>query len=432
MVTSSPAAGAAPDGNRAGRAGAPRDRRTARPSAAGRPRTTLPGGQSSARRHTTHDCLTAIRCNILPPDVEAAQILVRPASTSRRFARKSSPVVDRWCLKDLVSDWPAVRAGARITARARRRHPRLRSRPACRTSSKCPPRSGAHLLSRRHERHELHARTGDHQRDARSPARRCPRSGSAPRCTSNRRRIPSTCPISPTRMRSRCCARRWRRASGSAIALNAQTHFDLSTTSPAWWADGGASRCFRPNSCPNLYVGPLDFTMSGPPVSMVTLHNPDFARYPRFKEALRGRAKRRARTGRCAVHSVRLVAPRRIADAVQRAGELLVERRATLGSPFDCMLHAVLSVARPAARAARGVAHIVRTLCVPSRRMIAWRTCRSNSAACSARRRPSAPRPYARSSPALSGKSGGSFAVPCGAAPAWARSTPRFTRGTLK
>lgn len=37
----------------------------------------------------------------------------------------------------------------------------------------------------------------------------------------------------------------------------------------------------------NLYLGPIDNTPAGRQISMVDLHEPDFARHPRFREALR-------------------------------------------------------------------------------------------------------------------------------------------------
>lgn len=43
---------------------------------------------------------------------------------------------------------------------------------------------------------------------------------------------------------------------------------------------------FPPDQFANLYVGPLDNTPAGRPVSMVDLHDPDFRAYPRFREAL--------------------------------------------------------------------------------------------------------------------------------------------------
>lgn len=43
---------------------------------------------------------------------------------------------------------------------------------------------------------------------------------------------------------------------------------------------------FPPEQLPNLYVGPLDSTPNGAPVSLARLHEPDFERFPRFREAL--------------------------------------------------------------------------------------------------------------------------------------------------
>ena len=44
---------------------------------------------------------------------------------------------------------------------------------------------------------------------------------------------------------------------------------------------------FPPDQYANLDLGPLDNTPAGRPVSMVDLHNPDFAAYPKFREALK-------------------------------------------------------------------------------------------------------------------------------------------------
>jgi len=43
---------------------------------------------------------------------------------------------------------------------------------------------------------------------------------------------------------------------------------------------------FPPEQIKNLYIGPLDFAPTGAPMSLVSLHEPDFERFPRFREAL--------------------------------------------------------------------------------------------------------------------------------------------------
>ncbi|WP_412972684.1 cupin-like domain-containing protein [Glaciecola sp. MF2-115] len=44
---------------------------------------------------------------------------------------------------------------------------------------------------------------------------------------------------------------------------------------------------FPPEQIENLYVGPLDFTPAGQSASLVDFHKPDYARFPKFKEALK-------------------------------------------------------------------------------------------------------------------------------------------------
>jgi hypothetical protein len=43
---------------------------------------------------------------------------------------------------------------------------------------------------------------------------------------------------------------------------------------------------FPPEQIANLYIGPLDFAPTGAVMSMVSLRDPDFARFPKFREAL--------------------------------------------------------------------------------------------------------------------------------------------------
>jgi Cupin-like domain len=43
---------------------------------------------------------------------------------------------------------------------------------------------------------------------------------------------------------------------------------------------------FPPEQISNLYIGPLDFAPTGAPMSLVSLRNPDFRRFPKFRAAL--------------------------------------------------------------------------------------------------------------------------------------------------
>ncbi|MGB6310793.1 MAG: cupin-like domain-containing protein [Steroidobacteraceae bacterium] len=43
---------------------------------------------------------------------------------------------------------------------------------------------------------------------------------------------------------------------------------------------------FPPEQIANLYIGPLDFAPTGAPMSLVSLRNPDYGRYPKFRDAL--------------------------------------------------------------------------------------------------------------------------------------------------
>ena len=44
---------------------------------------------------------------------------------------------------------------------------------------------------------------------------------------------------------------------------------------------------FPIDQLPNLYVGPLEITLAGQSISLVDFHQPDFDRFPRFREALK-------------------------------------------------------------------------------------------------------------------------------------------------
>lgn len=66
----------------------------------------------------------------------------------------------------------------------------------------------------------------------------------------------------------------------------AGTHYDMSDNVACVVSGHRRFTFFPPEQLPNLYVGPIDVTPAGQITSLVDVSNPDFARYPRFKDAL--------------------------------------------------------------------------------------------------------------------------------------------------
>ena len=131
---------------------------------------------------------------------------------------------------------------------------------------------------------------------------------------------------------------------GNSVSVS--THFDLSENIAVLVAGRRRFTFFPPEQVANLYVGPFDFTFAGPPVSMVDIHNPDHARFPRFAAALE--------TAECADlepgdavyvpymwwHQVESLEPLNVLinywwDIIARPWQ---------GSPFKALMHAIMSV----------------------------------------------------------------------------------------
>ena len=68
--------------------------------------------------------------------------------------------------------------------------------------------------------------------------------------------------------------------------VTVQTHYDISSNIACVVAGRRRFTLFPPEQLVNLYVGPLEFTLAGQPISMARLEQPDFERYPRFRDAL--------------------------------------------------------------------------------------------------------------------------------------------------
>ncbi|GGZ44353.1 cupin-like domain-containing protein [Asticcacaulis endophyticus] len=69
--------------------------------------------------------------------------------------------------------------------------------------------------------------------------------------------------------------------------LRTQTHFDLAANIACHVAGEKVFTLFPPDQLANLYPAPLDRTPAGVPISLVSFEEPDFERFPRFREALK-------------------------------------------------------------------------------------------------------------------------------------------------
>jgi hypothetical protein len=127
--------------------------------------------------------------------------------------------------------------------------------------------------------------------------------------------------------------------------VTVQTHYDLSFNIACVVAGRRRFTLFPPEQFENLYVGPLEFTLAGQPISMVRLESPDFGKYPRFRAALETAQVAELEPGDALFipymwwhHVVSL-------DAFN----VLVnywwdDMPAWQGSPFEALLHAIMSV----------------------------------------------------------------------------------------
>lgn len=128
-------------------------------------------------------------------------------------------------------------------------------------------------------------------------------------------------------------------------AATITTHFDTSDNIACAVAGKRRFTLFPPEQISNLYIGPLDHTPAGQPVSMVSVSNPDLSRYPRFAQALEQAQVAELAPGDALYipplwwHNVDSFAPLNV--LVNYWWEPLT---ATTGSPFDSLIHSILAV----------------------------------------------------------------------------------------
>jgi hypothetical protein len=102
---------------------------------------------------------------------------------------------------------------------------------------------------------------------------------------------------------------------------------------------------FPPEQVANLYVGPLDRTIAGQPISMVDLDSPDFERFPKYREAQKHALVADLEPGDA------IYIPALWWHAVQATGELNIlvnywwnEAPPDAGSPIHALGHGLLTI----------------------------------------------------------------------------------------
>ncbi|MFN3312956.1 MAG: cupin-like domain-containing protein [Hyphomonas sp.] len=127
--------------------------------------------------------------------------------------------------------------------------------------------------------------------------------------------------------------------------ISVQTHFDLFENIACVVAGRRRFTLIPPDQLPNLYVGPFEHTLAGPPVSLVRPDAWDRAAHPRFAEALAAAKSAELGPGDAIFipygwwHHVESLTPFNVL-----VNYWWSETEADLGSPFDVMLHALIGL----------------------------------------------------------------------------------------
>lgn len=126
--------------------------------------------------------------------------------------------------------------------------------------------------------------------------------------------------------------------------IKVQTHYDLQYNIACCVAGRRRFTLFPPEQVSNLYPGPIEFTPSGTPISMVPFTAPDFAKFPRFEEALRHAVQAELAPGDAIYipygwwHHVESLTP------LNGLVNYWWNDAPRLGSPYGALLHAAMSL----------------------------------------------------------------------------------------
>jgi|SRR5882672_11324727 len=217
---------------------------------------------------------------------ETAQILVRHGVDLKTFREEIVSACQPVVMKDLVKDWPAVRA-ARESPRALadliRKFDPGRELPVIES----PPANEGHLFYRDDMRGFNFTRTPGTISATVERLLATAADANAPRLFLESMIAAEFMPQFPASHPLPLLDPKYGPRIWIGNRVKVQTHYDLLYNIAC--VVGGRRRftLFPPGQITNLYPGPVDFTPSGTPISMVPLTNPDLARFPRFSEALR-------------------------------------------------------------------------------------------------------------------------------------------------
>ncbi|NQZ82741.1 MAG: cupin-like domain-containing protein [Colwellia sp.] len=122
-------------------------------------------------------------------------------------------------------------------------------------------------------------------------------------------------------------------------------HFDVPDNIACCISGKRRFTLFPPEQISNLYIGPIDNTPAGQPVSMVEVNKPDFVKFPRYKEAIKNALVAELEPGDAIYipslwwHNV---------ESLDKFNVLLTyfhdATPKNYGSGFDCLIHGLMSI----------------------------------------------------------------------------------------
>ena len=133
-------------------------------------------------------------------------------------------------------------------------------------------------------------------------------------------------------------------------AITTPAHIDESSNIACVVAGRRRFTLFPPEQVVNLYLGPVDYTPTGSPISMVAFDRPDFERFPRFNNALAAAQVAELGPGDAIYipalwwHHVESLEPLNILVNYWWKGEPGSAATSHSASAFDCLLHCVLNM----------------------------------------------------------------------------------------